>query len=115
MLGLVAILALEKIPQAVIFSLAVYLLAKLSGLINQMLTESVKLSDGAAANRFADMVFNGILHLIPRLEAFAQNDVFFESGELSAMLFAQFGTVALYTLFLLAVSLIDFYRKEFNI
>jgi len=115
MLGMVAILALEKIPQAVIFSLAVYLFAKVSGLISQMLTESVKLSDGAAANRFADMVFNGILHLIPRLEAFAQNDVFFESGELSAMLFAQFGTVALYTLFLLAVSLIDFYRKEFNI
>jgi len=115
MLGLVAILALEKIPQAVFFSLAVYLLAKLSGLISQMLTESVKLSDGAAANRFADTVFNGILHLIPRLEAFAQNDVFFEPQELPAMLLAQLGTVTLYTLFLLAVSLIDFYRKEFNI
>jgi len=115
MLGLVAILALEKIPQAVFFSLAVYLLAKLSGLISQMLAESVKLSDGAAANRFADMVFNGILHLIPRLEAFAQNDVFFESQELSAILSAQLGTVTLYTLFLLAVCLIDFYRKEFNI
>ena len=56
MLGLVAILALEKIPQAVFFSLAVYLLAKLSGLISQMLTESVKLSDGAAANQFTNMV-----------------------------------------------------------
>jgi ABC-type transport system involved in multi-copper enzyme maturation permease subunit len=115
MLGLVAILALEKIPQAVFLSLAVYLLAKLSGLISQMLTESVKHSDGAAANRFADMVFNGILHLTPRLEAFAHNDVFFGSPELAAMLSAQLGTVALYTLFLLAVSLIDFYRKEFNI
>ena len=115
MLGLVAILALEKIPQAVFFSLAVYLLAKLSGLISQMLTESVKLSDGAAANQFANMVFNGILHLIPRIEAFAQNDVFFQSQELPAMLLGQLGTVTLYTLFLLAVSLIDFYRKEFNI
>ncbi|RLA10530.1 MAG: hypothetical protein DRQ59_11710 [Gammaproteobacteria bacterium] len=115
MLGLVAILALEKIPQAVFFSLAVYLLAKLSGLISQMLVESVKLSDGAATNRFADMVFNGILNLIPRLEAFAQNDVFFGSQNFAAMLMAQLGTVTLYTLFLLAVALIDFYRKEFNI
>ena len=114
-LGLVAILALEKIPQAVFFSLAVYLLAKLSGLIGQMLTESVRLSDGAAANRFADMVFNGVLHIIPRAEAFAQNDIFFKSQELPEMLLAQLATVTLYTLFLLTVSLIDFYRKEFNI
>jgi len=115
MLGLAAILALEKIPLAVFFSLAVYLLAKLSGLISQMLIESVKLSDGAAANQFANMVFNGILHLIPRIEAFAQNDVFFESQELAVMLQGQLGTVTLYTLFLLAISFIDFYRKEFNI
>ena len=115
LVSLVAILALEKIPQAVFFTLAVYLLAKLSGLITQMLAQSVELSDGAATNRFADLIFNGILHLIPRLEAFAQNDVFFESRGLSALLLTQLATVSLYSLFLLAVSLIDFYRKEFNV
>jgi ABC-type transport system involved in multi-copper enzyme maturation permease subunit len=115
LVSLVAILALEKIPQAVFFTLAVYLLAKLSGLITQMLAESVELSDGAAANRFADFIFDGILHLIPRLEAFAQNDVFFEPRGLSTLLLTQLATVSLYSLFLLAVSLIDFYRKEFNV
>ncbi len=115
LISLVAILALEKIPQAVFFTLAVYLLAKLSGLITQMLAQSVELSDGAATNRFADLIFNGILHLIPRLEAFAQNDVFFEPRGLSALLLTQLATVSLYSLFLLAVSLIDFYRKEFNV
>jgi ABC-type Na+ efflux pump permease subunit len=115
LVSLVAILALEKIPQAVFFTLAIYLLAKLSGLISQMLAESVELSDGAAANRFADLIFNGILHLIPRLEAFAQNDVFFEPQGLSALLLTQLATVSLYSLFLLAVSLVDFYRKEFNV
>ncbi len=115
MLSLVAILSLEKIPQAVFFTLAIYLLAKLSGLISQMLAESVELSDGAAANQFADYIFNGILHLIPRLEAFAQNDVFFQPQGLSALLFTQLATVSLYTLFLIAVCLIDFYRKEFNV
>ena len=115
LVGLLAILSLEKIPQAVFFSVAVYLLAKLSGLIGQMLAESVYLSDGGVANRFAELVFSGILHIIPRLDAFAQNNVFFEPHGLSLMLLNQLGTVSIYSLFLLAVCLIDFYRKEFNL
>jgi ABC-type transport system involved in multi-copper enzyme maturation permease subunit len=115
LVGLLAILSLEKVPQAVFFSVAVYLLAKLSGLISQMLAESVYLSDGGTANRFAELVFSGILHVIPRLDAFAQNNVFFEPHGFSAMLLAQLGTVSIYSLFLLAVCLIDFYRKEFNL
>ena len=115
LVGLLAILSLEKIPQAVFFSVAVYILAKLSGLIRQMLSESVYLSDGGAANRFAEFIFSGILHIIPRLEAFAQNDVFFESQNLTDMLLSQLGTVSLYSMFLLAAFLIDFYRKEFNL
>ena len=115
LLGLLAILSLEKIPQAVFFSLAVYMLSKLSGLISQMLAESVDLSDGGLASRFSELIFSGILHLIPRIEAFAQNNVFFESSGLSEILLNQLGTVSLYSLFLLAVCLIDFYRKEFNL
>ena len=115
LLGLLAILSLEKIPQAVFFSLAVYMLAKLSGLISQMLSESVDLSDGGLANRVSELIFSGILHVIPRLEAFAQNNVFFESSGLSEILLNQLGTVSLYSAFLLAVCLIDFYRKEFNL
>jgi len=115
LLGLLAILSLEKIPQAVFFSLAVYMLSKLSGLISQMLAESVDLSDGGLANRFSELIFSGILHVIPRIEAFAQNDVFFESSGLSEILLNQLGIVSLYSLFLLAVCLIDFYRKEFNL
>ncbi|MCH7882027.1 MAG: hypothetical protein IIB69_10745 [Proteobacteria bacterium] len=115
LLGLLAILSLEKIPLAVFFSIAIYLLAKLSGLIGQMLTESVRLSDGSTANRVTEWIFNGIMHLIPRLDAFAQNDVFFESLDLVDLLFGQLLTVAIYSLFLLAVCLMDFYRKEFNL
>ena len=114
LIGLLAILSLEKIPQAVFFSLAIYMLAKLSGLISQMLSESVDLSDGGLANRVSEFIFSGILYVIPRIEAFAQNDVFFESYGLSEILLSQLGTVSLYSAFLLAVCLIDFYRKEFN-
>ena len=115
MLGLLAILSLEKIPQAVFFSLAVYLLAKLSGLITLMLAESVKMSEGSVTSRTVEFIFNAILYVIPGSNAFAENDVFFESRDLVAMLGDQLLTVGVYSLFLAAVCLIDFYRKEFNL
>ncbi len=114
-LGLLAILSLEKIPQAVFFSLAIYLLAKFSNLINLMLTESVKLSEGSVTSRVIEFIFGAILYVIPGSEAFAENDVFFASYDLIAMLGNQLASVSIYALFLLAVCLIDFYRKEFNL
>jgi hypothetical protein len=114
-LGLLAILSLEKIPQAVIFSLAIYLLAKFSNLINLMLTESVKLSEGSVTSRVIEFIFSAVLYVIPDSKAFAENDVFFVSHDLIAMLGVQLASVSIYALFLLAVCLIDFYRKEFNL
>jgi hypothetical protein len=114
LLGMLAILSLEKVPLAVFFSLAIYLLAKLSGLISQMLAESVYLSDGSAASRATEFIFNSILYFIPDSSSLAQNDVFFDAANLLAVLGTQFQSVVVYALFLLAVSLIDFYRKEFS-
>ena len=114
-LGLLAILSLEKIPQAVFFSLAVYLLAKLSGLITLMLAESVKMSEGSATSRTVEFIFSSILYIIPGTDAFAESDVFFEARDLLAILGDQLLAVTIYSLFLLAVCLVDFYRKEFNL
>ena len=115
LLGLLAIISLEKIPLAVCFSIAIYLLAKLSGLISQMLEESVRLSDGSLTSRFVDLVFSAILYLLPGLESFANNDVFFGNVDLLQSLATQFFSTVVYALFLIAVCLIDFYRKEFNL
>jgi hypothetical protein len=115
LLGLLAILSLEKIPQAVIFSLAIYLLAKFSGLISLMLTESVRLSEGSVTSRVIEFIFAAILYVIPGSKAFAENDVFFANYDLIAMLGSQLASVSIYALFLLAVCLVDFYRKEFNL
>jgi hypothetical protein len=115
LLGLLAILSLEKIPLAVCFSLAVYLLAKLSGLITQMLDESVRLSDGSLASRFGDFIFGAILYLLPGLKTFAENDVFFEKIDMLQAIAVQFSSTLVYALFLVAVCLVDFYRKEFNL
>lgn len=115
LLGMLAILSLEKIPQAVFFSLAVYGLAKLSGLILLMLDESVRLSEGSATSLMVEFIFSAILYVLPGGQAFAQNDVFFETVDLAAALGGQLISVGVYAAFLITVSLVDFYRKEFNI
>lgn len=115
LIGLLAILSLEKVPLAVFLSLAVYLLSKLSVLIKQMIAESVYLSDGSMANRFAEAVFSGILYLLPSLESFAQSDVYFDTLATTSLLATQFQQVSVYAVFILAACLVDFYRKEFNL
>ena len=116
LIGLLGILSLEKIPQAVIFSMAIYLLAKFSGVISQMLSESVKLSDGSASNRFAEWLFEGVLHLMPGSQAFAQNNAFFDPSLIPVdLLISQLLTGVIYSAFLITVCLADFYRKEFNL
>ena len=114
LLGLLAILSLEKIPLAVFFTLAIYLLAKLSGLISQMLAESVRLNEGSASSRVVETIFDTILYVLPGHGSFADSDVFFASADLQAMLGGQMMSVIVYALFLLTVSLVDFYRKEFS-
>lgn len=115
LLGLLAILSLEKLPLAVFFSLAVYLLAKLSGLIALVVSESVRLSEGSITSRAIETVFNAILYVIPGLDSFADSDVFFASRDFYPLLIDQGLAVLVYALFLAAVCLVDFYRKEFNL
>jgi ABC-type Na+ efflux pump permease subunit len=115
LLGLLASLSLEKVPLAVFFSVAIYLLAKLSGLITLIVAESVKMAEGSATSRFVEWVFNAILYVVPGSHTFADSDVFFGKMNLLAVLSEQSLSVLVYSLFLLAICLVDFYRKEFNL
>ncbi|MFT4650009.1 MAG: ABC-type transport system involved in multi-copper enzyme maturation permease subunit [Polaribacter sp.] len=116
LIGLVGILSLEKIPQAMLFTIAIYLLAKFSAVISQMLSESVKLSEESAYNIFVTLVFDGILHVMPASHAFAQNNIFFDPTLLPyALLSDQLLAVVIYSVFAIAVCLVDLYRKEFNL
>ena len=114
LIGLLTVLSLEKVPVAVFVSLSVYLLSKLSGLINQMLEESVYLSDGALSSRFTEAVFSGILNVLPGLESFAESDVYFQQLALTPLLMTQLFSVSVYVFMILSVCLIDFYRKEIS-
>ena len=114
-IGLLAGLSLEKIPLAMFFALAVYLLAKLAGMISLIVSETVDLAEGSVGSRVIEQIFDLILYLLPGNEAFAETDVFFRSFDLLATLGEQLLATSIYVLFLLAVSLVEFYRKEFNI
>ncbi len=112
LLALLAALSLEKTPVAVLFALAVYLLAKLSGFISLMVSESVRLSDGSTTSEFVQWVFSGILYMLPSHQSFADSDVFFQPDGLTGLILVQAGFTIVYGVLLVAVSLIDFYRKE---
>jgi len=114
LIGFLAVLSLEKVPAAVILSLAIYLLSKLSGLISQILSQAVIYSEGEFLNQFAETIFGLILFVLPGLESFAQNDVFFQEIEIFSVLVVQAQNVLVYAVFVLFVCLVDFYRKEFN-
>lgn len=114
LLAMFAALSLEKIPMAVFFSLAIYLLAKLSNLIVLMVSESVRLSDGSASTEFTSMVFSSILYLIPGTSSFADSDAFFGGINQAAALGEQLFSVFIYSCLLVAASLVDFYRKELH-
>ena len=62
-----------------------------------------------------DFIFGAILYLLPGLESFADNDVFFGNADLLQSLAGQFLATVVYALFLIGVCLVDFYRKEFNL
>ena len=115
LLGLLATLSLEKVPSATFFSLAIYLFAKLSGLITLVVAGSVRMSEGEVVNRFIETVFDAILYVIPSSQTFANSDVFFADIHPWDALASQCLPVLVYALFLLAICLVDFYRKEFNV
>ncbi len=115
LLGLLAIMSLEKVPQAVFFALAVYLLARLSGLIGLIVEESVRMAEGSAASRTVQFIFDVILYVMPDSSHFARNDVFFATLDPFAALGQQALGVLIYGGFLLTACLVDFYRKEFNL
>ncbi len=114
LLAMFAALSLEKIPMAVFFSLAIYLLAKLSNLILLMVSETVRLSEGSASSEFTSLVFTSILHLIPGTSSFANSDAFFDGFDQLSALGTQFVSVIIYAALLVAASLVDFYRKELH-
>ena len=111
---LLAIISLEKLPLAVIFSIALYLLAKSVSLIDLILSRSAPFYDEEGSFQLIQFLFSGIHYVLPDSSYFALNNVFFEPVNYVDLLSTQFISVMVYSIFIQSVILIDFYRKEFN-
>ena len=111
---LLAIISLEKLPVAVVFTLAIYLLSRSAPVIDLILSQSSSFYDEERGFQLTYAVFSWIRYLLPDLNAFAQNNMLFDLTSMAAILGQQLMTVIIYSLFIQFVILLDFYRKEFN-
>lgn len=113
LLALLAILSLEKIPSAMMLFISLYILSRASPIIIEIIEQSVYYSDGNVVNKSILITFQLIDMILPNAAVFLQSDLFFNLDVSEVNLWAQFLWVLLYGLFIFAVILFDFYRKEF--
>jgi len=113
MFALLAILSLERVPSAMILLLSLYVLSRSSTIIIEIIEQSVYFHDGKGVSSLILMLFQAISFVLPNTHAFVQNDLFYSMNFDAINLVGQFTWVALYSVFLSAIILFDFYRKEF--
>lgn len=115
-IALLAIISLEKIPSAIMLTLCLYLLSRISDSVLQIITMSVEYSDESMINVVLLMVFEWVQLVLPSTSAFLSNNAFFELSTLSmSNLSLQGFSVLVYCAFILSVTLFDFYRKDFSL
>ncbi len=112
--SMLAALSLEKLPVALVFSVAVYLLAKLSPVINYIFDQSSMYYHDETGFQLGNMMMKVISLVLPDRLVFAQNNALFEQVGYFHLLFSQTVSLAVYSFFILLIILIDFYRKEFR-
>jgi hypothetical protein len=112
-MALLAILSLERLPQAIPLALGLYLLARLGPVIDLALKHSADFYQDETGFRFGQQLFMLIRYLLPGDQAFASNNLLLTEGAaLLPALGQQLIQVLIYLLFLQAVVMADFYRKE---
>ena len=110
-IALLAAVSLRKLPLAVLFAFAIYLLARVAPLIIEIMEGSLEFYLEERVFLLGYYLFSVMHYLLPSSEAFASSDFLF--AELSgARLWSQFLQVFVYSGLLLLVTMIDFYRKE---
>ncbi len=113
-IALLAVISLEKIPTAFFLTLSLYVLARLSDAIEQIISMSVEYSEASTVNVLMSHLFSVIQLVLPGSGAFLNNNLFFtQSTQVMNLLLEQASSVSMYGLFLMAIILFDFYRKDF--
>jgi len=112
-IAILAILSLEKLPTAVIFTLAIYLLARAAPLIDTIFTQSTEYYAEEHSFQLTSFIFSVLQYVLPGAKTFAQNNFLFNMEGAGQRLLQQGIGVLIYGLFLQFIILFDFYRKEF--
>jgi hypothetical protein len=112
--AMLAIMSLEKLPVAILLSISIYLLSRLVPLIDVSLYNASEFFSDEVTYQFSDTFIRLVQYVLPGREAFAQNNMLFENTVDWTMLLKQFVAVLLYGAFIILISTVDFYRKEFR-
>jgi len=112
-LALLSGISLEKLPLAVMFTLALYLLSKSAPLIDLILSHSSPYYEQESGFQVSTIFFSVIQFVLPNISSFAQNNALFSNEGSYILLGKQLFSVCIYSVFIQFVILVDFYRKEF--
>jgi hypothetical protein len=110
--SILAALSLEKLPLALVFSLVVYLFAKLVPLINFIFNQSSMYYQDETGYQLGNIMMQAISFVLPDMSVFAWNNALFEPADFLHLLFVQASSLMVYGAFVFLAILIDFYRKE---
>jgi hypothetical protein len=110
--SILAALSLEKLPIALVFSLVVYLFAKLVPLINFIFNQSSMYYQDETGYQLGNIMMQAISFVLPDMSVFAWNNALFEPADFLHLLFVQASSLMVYGAFVILAILIDFYRKE---
>ena len=110
-IALLAAISLRKLPFAILLGAAIYLLARVAPLVTEIMQGSLEYYLEEQVFLIGYYLFSTLHYLLPSSQAFANSDYLF-ADVTGIRLLQQFFQVSIYSVFLLFVTLIDFYRKE---
>lgn len=113
-IGILMSVSLEKMPLAVVLTIAVYLLSRLLPLFELIVENSARYYNEEPGIQVSGMVLSVVGYVLPGWKAFAQTNALVGEQSKAVVLVQQLLPVVVYSLFLQAIILFDFYRKEFN-
>jgi hypothetical protein len=112
LISMLAILSLEKLPVAIVFSIALYLFSRLAPVIVYIFNQSEMYYQDEKGFQLGNMLMSILQYVLPDLSIFAQNNALFEQAHYFQLLSSQAVSLLVYGCFIFIIILVDFYRKE---
>lgn len=112
LISMLAIISLEKLPVAILFSVALYLFSKLAPLINYIFNQSALYYEDEKGFQLGKTLIAMLQYVLPEMSIYAHNDALFTQHDFLSLLLNQLVALLVYGGFIYLIILVDFYRKE---